>query len=378
MEAIEPGILPEGITSRFVNDVNGMCVHILEAGDANQPLLILLHGFPELAFSWRKVMTELAGVGYRVVAPDQRGFGRTTGWTADYDASLEPFGMLNLSRDALALVRALGYEKVAGIFGHDFGASVAAYCALIRPDVFSRVAVMSAPFSGPPAFPLDTNGQALTSSGECDIVTDLAALARPRKHYHHYYCTRAANNEMHHCPQGIHDFLRGYFHGKSADWAGNNPHRLAAWRAADIAVMPTYYIMERDATMAETAATYMPSSEEIAACDWLTDDELGFYAGEFARTEFQGGLNWYRGRLDPELTNGLRLYSGRTIDVPAVFISGEKDWGVYQRPGAIEVMQQHACSDMRGVYLVPGAGHWVQQEQCAAVCELFQKFLRES
>ncbi len=176
MEAIEPGILPEGITSRFVNDVNGMCVHILEAGDANQPLLILLHGFPELAFSWRKVMTELAGVGYRVVAPDQRGFGRTTGWTADYDASLEPFGMLNLSRDALALVRALGYEKVAGIFGHDFGASVAAYCALIRPDVFSRVAVMSAPFSGPPAFPLDTNGQALTSSGECDIVTERRAV----------------------------------------------------------------------------------------------------------------------------------------------------------------------------------------------------------
>ena len=108
MEAIEPGILPEGITSRFVNDVNGMCVHILEAGDANQPLLILLHGFPELAFSWRKVMTELAAVGYRVVAPDQRGFGRTTGWTADYDASLEPFGMLNLSRVALALGRALG------------------------------------------------------------------------------------------------------------------------------------------------------------------------------------------------------------------------------------------------------------------------------
>ena len=122
--------------------------------------------------------------------------------------------------------------------------------------------------------------------------------------------------------------------------------------------MPTYYIMERDATMAETAATYMPASEEIGACHWLTDDELGFYAGEFSRTGFQGGLNWYRGRLDAELTNGLRLYSGRTIDVPAVFISGEKDWGVYQRPGAIEAMQERACSDMRGVHLVPGAGHW--------------------
>ena len=375
MEAIETGVLPGEVTSRFVDGVNGMRMHILEAGEADRPLLLLLHGFPELAFSWRKVMTGLAAAGYRVVAPDQRGFGRTTGWTADYDAPLEPYGMLNLSRDALALVRALGYEKVAGVFGHDFGASVAAYCALIRPDVFARVAVMSGPFSGPPAFPFDTDGHTPSSSEEVDIVAELAALARPRKHYHHYYCTRAANDEMQHCPQGVHDFLRGYFHGKSADWAGNNPHRLAAWRAADIAVMPTYYIMERDATMAETAATYMPDSEEIGACHWLTDDELGFYAGEFSRTGFQGGLNWYRGRLDAELTNGLRLYSERTIDVPAVFISGEKDWGIYQRPGAIEAMQERACSDMRGVHLVPGAGHWVQQEQSADVCELFQEFL---
>ena len=165
MEAIESGVLPGEVTSRFVDGVNGMRMHILEAGEADRPLLLLLHGFPELAFSWRKVMTGLAAAGYRVVAPDQRGFGRTTGWTADYDAPLEPYGMLNLSRDALALVRALGYEKVAGVFGHDFGASVAAYCALIRPDVFARVAVMSGPFSGPPAFPFDTDGHTPSSSG---------------------------------------------------------------------------------------------------------------------------------------------------------------------------------------------------------------------
>lgn len=375
MEAIEPGVLPEGIASRFIEDVNGMRMHILEAGEPDRPLLLLLHGFPELAFSWRKVIPALASSGYRVVAPDQRGFGRTTGWTADYDDPLEPYGMLNLSRDALALVRALGYETVAGVFGHDFGALVASYCALIRPDVFAKVAVMSGPFGGPPAFPFDTVGRATGPTEEVDIAADLANLPRPRKHYHHYYCTRAANGDMVHCPQGIHEFLRGYFHGKSADWAGNDPHRLAAWRAKDIAVMPTYYIMERDATMAETAATYMPSQEEIAACHWLTDDELLFYGAEFSRTGFQGGLNWYRARSDAELTNGLRLYSGRTIDVPAVFISGEKDWGVYQRPGAIEAMQERACSDMKGVHLVPGAGHWVQQEQPAAVIRLFQEFL---
>jgi len=139
--------------------------------------------------------------------------------------------------------------------------------------------------------------------------------------------------------------------------------------------MPTYYIMERDATMAQTAATYMPTPAEVASCRWLTEDELQFYATEFSRTGFQGGLNWYRGRLDAILTDGLRLFSGRVIEVPAVFISGEKDWGVYQRPGAVEAMQERACSDMKGVHLVPGAGHWVQQEQPEAVTTLLREFL---
>ena len=375
MDVIEAGILQDGITSRYVEDVNGLRMHILEAGEPGRPLLLLLHGFPELAFSWRKVMPDLAAAGYNVVAPDQRGFGRTTGWTADYDAPLTPYGMLNLSRDVLALAWALGHETVAGVFGHDFGASVAAYCALIRPDIFLKVAIMSGPFSGPPAFAFMTDTSTPTPEVEVDIAAELAALPMPRKHYHHYYCTPAANGDMLHCPQGVQDFLRGYFHGKSADWKGNNPRSLAAWRAKDIAVMPTYYIMERDATMAQTAATYMPTPAEVGACRWLTEDELQFYATEFSRTGFQGGLNWYRGRLDANLTDGLRLFSGRVIDVPAVFISGKKDWGVYQRPGAVEAMQERACSDMKGVYLVPGAGHWVQQEQPEAVTTLLREFL---
>jgi len=90
----------------------------------------------ELAYSWRKVMLPLAAAGFHVIAPDQRGYGRTTGWEDGYDADLMPFRMLNVVRDALALTFALGHRSVAAVIGHDFGSPVAAYCALARPDVF--------------------------------------------------------------------------------------------------------------------------------------------------------------------------------------------------------------------------------------------------
>src|SRR5262245_18647541 len=116
-----PGVLPPGIRSRLVNDINGLSVHVLEAGFEvrNRPAIVLLHGFPELAYSWRKVMVPLAAAGYHVIAPDLRGYGRTTGWTADYDGDLSPFRMLNVIRDVLGLISALGYRSVAGVVGHD-------------------------------------------------------------------------------------------------------------------------------------------------------------------------------------------------------------------------------------------------------------------
>ena len=145
--------LPSGITSRMLPGINGLNVHILEAGDAAQPLLLLLHGFPELAFSWRHVMPALAAAGYHVVAPDQRGYGRTTGWIGDFDGDLALYTLPNLVRDAMGVVRATGHEAAAAVVGHDYGASVAAWCALMRPDIFRRMVIMSAPFGGPPFAP---------------------------------------------------------------------------------------------------------------------------------------------------------------------------------------------------------------------------------
>jgi pimeloyl-ACP methyl ester carboxylesterase len=178
--------LPAGIRSRIVDNINGLAMHVLEAGfeTKGRPCVLLLHGFPELAYSWRKVMLPLAAAGFHVVAPDQRGYGRTTGWDDAYDGDLGSFRIFNLVRDALSLVSALGYRSVAAVIGHDFGSRVAAHCALIRPDVFRSVVMMSAPFAGPPPLPFDTANQPSPSvaSSSGTLFDDLAQLGRPRKY----------------------------------------------------------------------------------------------------------------------------------------------------------------------------------------------------
>jgi pimeloyl-ACP methyl ester carboxylesterase len=368
--------IPSGIRSRFVNNINGLTVHALEAGFDNndRPCILLLHGFPELAYSWRKIMLPLAAAGYHVIAPDQRGYGRTTGWDGKYDGDLGSFSMLNMVRDALGLVSALGQKSVAAVIGHDAGSPVAGWCSLVRPDVFRSVAMMSAPFAGPPAL---TFGKPAAPPSP-DIDQQLAALPRPRKYYQRYYTTREADNNMRNCPQGLHAFFRAYYYYKSADWKQNKPHSLAARTAEEMAKMPTYYVMDLDKGMAETVAAVMPSPAEIAACKWLTDDDVEVYAKEYGRTGFQGGLNGYRRGADPRINAELQTFSGRTIDVSSCFISGKSDWGVYQTPGAVERMRNNACTRMLGFHLVDGAGHWVQQEQPEEVSRLLLQFLQQT
>lgn len=385
--------LPDGIRFRTVTGVNGLVMHVLESGfDPIVPTqargrILLLHGFPELAYSWRKVMLPLAQAGYHVIAPDQRGYGQTTGWDGRYDGDVASFRQLNLVQDALALVHAVGWHSVDAVVGHDFGSSVAAWCALVRPDVFKSVVMMSAPFAGPPALAFDTADaapeNALSAPKEetrsawsgSRLHEDLAALPRPRKHYQWYYSTREADSDMRLAPQGIHAFLRAYYHHKSADWQANKPFKLKDASAAELAKMPTYYLMDLHEGMAETVAHEMPTASEIAQFHWLTDDELSVYSAAFARSGFQGPLNWYRCSTSDVLNGDLKLFSGRTIDVPSCFIAGASDWGVYQKPGAFEAMQQKASTQMKGCHLVKGAGHWVQQEQPQAVVDLLLEFL---
>lgn len=377
------GTLPKGVRSRMINGVNGLDVHILEAGyeSPGRPLALLLHGFPDLAYGWRHLIPILADAGYHVVAPDQRGFGRTTGWVNGYDAPLAPFGFLNMTRDAVGLVSALGYRRTAMLVGHDLGSPVAAYCALARPDVFPSVVLMSAPFPGPPAFPFNTaDSEAPSAQPNAEsqkLAAALAALDPPREHYQQYLSTRRANDDLWHPPQGLHAFLRAFFYVKSGDWPGNKPHPLKGRTAADLAQMPTYYVMDLGKTMPETVAPFQPSAAQVAACKWLTEPELGVYTEEFGRTGFQGALQAYRVFSDPDLNAELRLYSGRTIDVPSLFIGGTSDWGTYSAPGALDLMTTKATTRMAGTELIDGAGHWIQQEQPVRLSELLLAFIKD-
>mgnify|MGYP000885036572 CR=1 FL=1 len=209
-----------------------------------------------------------------------------------------------------------------------------------------------------------------------DLHAALAALPRPRIHYQRHYSLPGTAAQMDAPPQGLHNFLRAYYHHKSADWPGNAPHPLPDDSAASYALLPTYYVMDAATSMPATVAPHLPTPAQVAACTWLPDAALAVYAAEYARTGFQGGLNWYRASTDPAALAELQLMAGRRIDVPALFIAGAADWGVHQRPGAFEAMQRGACSQLRGCHLLPGAGHWVQQEQAEAVNRLLLGFLQ--
>ena len=378
MEPLPASVLPAGVSARILPGINGLDIHVLEAGAGKgRPAVLLLHGFPELAYSWRKVLPALAAAGYHAIAPDQRGYGRTTGWSKDYDGDLSSFRFLNLLRDSIGVLYALGHRTAEAVVGHDFGAAVASFLALVRPDMFRRMVLMSAPFGGVSSVPFDTVGKLPTPKAP-DIHAALAALPRPRKHYPWYQSTREANENQWHAKQGVHDFMRAYYHYKSADWKGNKPYELKGWIAEELAKMPTYYVMDLAEGMAESVAKEMPSPAEIAANKWLTDAELEVYSAEYTRNGFQGGLNWYRVRTSGLIGREYEAFAGRTIDQPSTFISGKSDWGNYQTPGALERMQKHACTNMKQIHLIEGAGHWVQQEQADEVNRRLLQFLKST
>ncbi|KAI0676328.1 alpha/beta-hydrolase [Trametes maxima] len=390
-----PG-LPQDVRERTL-PVRDLDVHFFEAGNPKDPLILLLHGFPELAYSWRRIITPLShqGQGYHVVAPDLRGFGRTkpmdpsapgTARPIVFEDDVRPYQTVNIVHDIVALVFALGHKTAACLIGHDAGSTVAGFCAIIRPELFQSVVFMSTPFNGPPGLPFDvataSGPEPLTAIFPATLVESaLAALDPPRKHYMLYYSSRTANDDMWHPPQGLHALLRGYYHLKSADSAGDQPHPIEP-TAAGLGSLPHYYIMPRDLTMAQVAQEGLPLLEEVQtkSARWLPDEELAVYAREYERTGFQGGLNRYRAVIDPVFADELRLFAGRKIEVAAMYVSGRKDWGVYQNPGAIDKMRTEACTAMGegGIRLIPDAGHWVQQERPATLLSELSQFLGRS
>ncbi|KAF2454079.1 Alpha/Beta hydrolase protein [Lineolata rhizophorae] len=395
-QSLPPLPLAQAIRSYYLPCPSvGLTYHVLEsvpAGTPSQPsqptdslpLILLLHGFPELAFSWRKVMPSLATrTGSRVVAVDQRGYGRTAGWDArPHDrVDMRQFGLTSLVRDVVVLAHALGCDAAAGVrcvVGHDFGAVVAALCSLMRPDLFRRVATMSHPLGRPGALP-ETG-----SAARGDIHAALAALPRPRKHYKWYNASARAASDWAQPVQGMPAFLRGYLHVKSGDWAGvvaNRPRPLpGGWAAGALAAMPDFYIMPADASMPEAVARMMAAEPEGArerTRAWMSDGELGVYVDEWHRTGFQGALNWYRTVTERGRSADLALFAGKKVEVPATFVSGELDWGNFQEPGVLEGLDE-VFSDFKGVKMIEGAGHWVQQEKPDEVVDALVQFIEQT
>ena len=373
-------MLPAGVRSRVLPGINGLDIHVLEAGfeQKGRPAVLLLHGFPELAYSWRKVMPALAAAGYHAIAPDQRGYGRTTGWDADYDGDLTGFRFMNLLRDAIGVLFALGHRSAEAVVGHDFGASVASYAALVRPDIFKRMVLMSAPFSGPPGVPFDTADKPPPAKAP-DIHAALAALARPRKHYQWYYSTRPANENMWKARQGVHDFLRAYYHHKSADWKDNKPFELKGWTADELA---------KHADLLHHGPGRR-HGRDGGQGDALGGRDRGQQMADRPRAQgLQRRIHPHRlpGRAqlvsrahrrqgDGRAGSLHRPHHRRALDLHL----GQERLGHLPDARAPSTrMQKTACTNMKEIHLIDGAGHWVQQEQPDEVNRLLVKFLREA
>jgi pimeloyl-ACP methyl ester carboxylesterase len=321
------------ITHRVV-EANGIHLHIAEQGEG--PLVVLCHGFPESWYSWRHQLAALSAAGFRAVAPDMRGYGRS-----DRPDAVEQYTLLHLVGDMVGLVDALGVD-LAVIAGHDWGAPVAWHAALLRPDRFRAVIGLSVPFIRrglvPPTSRMPRSDDATfyqlyfqkpgvaEAELERDVRTSIAKLIF------------SASGDV---PR------RGT--GGSGGQVGMVPHQGGFLsRMASPSVLPA----------------------------WLTEADLDFYAGEFARTGFRGGLNWYR-NIDRNWEL-LAPFAGAKISVPALYIAGDRDLVVAFRnmDKTIGNLAEQAPR-LRGTIMLPGCGHWTQQERAAEVNTAIIDFLRQ-
>ena len=154
-------------------------------------------------------------------------------------------------------------------------------------------------------------------------------------------------------------FLRSYFHVKSADWEYNDPFELSSWTGKELEKLPEYYIMKLEDTMVESVTKFFPQKTN---CDWLNDNELDVYTNTFFENGFQSALNWYRCMTSEIQNKELSVFQGKLINNFTLYISGEKDWGMYQKPGALNEMK-NLCKNFKGIKIIKNAGHWVQQEK---------------
>ncbi len=315
--------------SRIVQ-TDGLAMQVLEAGDG--PLVLLIHGFPELGISWRAQVEALAAAGYHAVAPDMRGYGGTTSGPG----RREDHTILHLVGDMVDLVRALDAETCV-VVGHDWGAPVAWHCALLRPDIFRAVAGLSVPFQ-----PRNPSGPPIAAMRALSQKAGLGDLYIARFQEHGALMEFETNPEV---------ALRKCFW--AYDGATPADKRSTGFMPAGISLLETI----------DDAATLPP---------WMSPEHFAEYVEAFSAGGFRRPFEWYR-CLD--LNWALTAFvQGRTIDVPSLFIVGADD-PVRHYAGRHEKTLGRWLTDLRGQHEIAGAGHWIQQEQPEVVNRLLLDFI---
>jgi pimeloyl-ACP methyl ester carboxylesterase len=316
------------IKHQFV-DTNGIRMHVAEAGGG--PLVVLLHGFPEGWYSWRHQLVALAAAGFCAVAPDQRGYGRT-----DRPESIGAYDILTLTADVVGLVHALGREG-AVVVGHDWGAPVAWHCALLRPDVFRAVGLLSVPYL-PRVW------------GEPRPTDAMRAIGGDAGEFYQLYFQEPGRAERE-LEADVRKTMLLFLSGASGD-----PAPEKRWR----------YVVAKGAGVLDGGV--LP--DRLPA--WLTEADIDHYVGEFTNTGFRGALNWYR-NID-RMWETTRFLCGAQLRQPALFVAGERDVVIEMYRPAYDALAA-TVANLRTNVLLPGAGHWVQQERPDDVNRLLLDFL---
>jgi pimeloyl-ACP methyl ester carboxylesterase len=318
---------------RTVN-ANGINIHVVEQGDG--PAVLLCHGFPESWYSWRHQIPVLAEEGFRAIAVDMRGYGRT-----DRPHEIEQYSMLHLVGDMVGVLDALDVGK-AVIVGHDWGAPVAWHAALLRPDRFSGVVALSVPFRPRPKVHPSTHFPRTDDEMFYALYFQQPGVAE-------------ADLE-----RDVRRFMRNMLYTLSGDRQGS-PDDDHARR---------FDMVPRNGGLAAALA------DAPALPDWLTEEDIDYYAEQFAHTGFRGGLNWYRNiDRNQEL---LAPFDGLQITVPALYMAGERDL-VLHFDGMSEVLATLAqrVPLLRRSLILSGCGHWTQQERPREVNAALIEFLDE-
>ncbi|MCB0978641.1 MAG: alpha/beta hydrolase [Acidimicrobiales bacterium] len=329
-------IRPDGLEHGSLT-ANGIEIHYESIGAG--PLVVFCHGWPESWYSWRHQLSAVADAGFRAVAMHMRGYGDTTS-----PNDLDAFSISHLIGDVVAVVHGLG-EQEAVVVGHDWGAPVAWYATLMRPDIFRAVAALSVPFL-PPTGALPDG---------VTVSDFMRLMAGEGREYYRLFFQEPGVAEAD-LERDVRRSMLGVLYTISGD------------SLADGTLTEPHDGHFPD-TMTFVESLVVP--EELPA--WLTEADLKFYVDEITRTGFRGGLNWYR-NID-KLPGILAPWFGATIDVPSFYMGGSTDLIAGNTPDAIAAMQA-SLTDLRRCELLDGAGHWLQQERPAEVTAALVEFLR--